>query len=712
MKQQEPISIRNWNMGGMSESRILGTQDSLWKMVGVNVHDEVGIIKNNRRVMDTAGDDIDEFVQVMVTCSDDKLYAFSSESGKIWSWEDTEWQLRHEVTSDVGKSEILGACEFDGFLYFATQNVLYRIQVDFLDEDDWGDYVIEYGYLNVDPTCGDSFFMGGADNDYTLPTSISEDATKRTLYIPTLNKGTGVAINLGVVPTTSVTVTIHDMSNNVIATETVAAADLSVGVNRIWFDDEIIYKKGGIYHIHVIQTGTDGVLKVGVADEQTDMYLTLYGVSNDKYHPMIVQNNVLFIGDGHYIHQVENVLVLWALDLPIRHNVRCLGKIDIDLLIGTEVSSVVHSAMIFRWNTWSESWTIEDEIAEASINAFVHVDNYVYVIAGKRANVYFYNGQTLELWRRIGGEFTNNDAVQVYPNAVASFNGIPLIGISNRLGNPIEQGVYSMGTVNSRTFPRVFVMDYVMSEGMNDLDIGAICVLDNDVYISWKHGAKVGIDKTHPYNLFSGAYIQTRVFYRDRNIRSTYRKAIINYHRILQATYRVPEGLSGALGGFTGGQNYWAGFPTSVTNGGEVTFSPATNEVLLARHGLIEGEPIIFSTTGKLPAELCTETTYYVFFATNVTEDSFQIRDEEGIITFSDEGEGIHKVHLHKLIRLYYRKDYETGWREISLVHDVDKKQFISEDWGDYAFCMELKMELRAWAGMTSAIDEISLFTT
>jgi hypothetical protein len=231
------------------------------------------------------------------------------------------------------------------------------------------------------------------------------------------------------------------------------------------------------------------------------------------------------------------------------------------------------------------------------------------------------------------------------------------------------------------------------------------------VFVAWKKGNDVGIDKTHAYNLYSGAYVQTRVFYRDRNVRSTYRKAVINYHRILAASYTQPEGLSGTLGGYTGGQNYWAGFPTTTTNGGEVTFNPVTNEVELVRHGLIEGEPIIFTTTGELPSELHPETTYYVFFATNVTDDTFQIRDEEGLITFTDAGSGIHKVHLSKLIRLYYRKDYETGWREVTLIHDVDKKQYISESWGDYAFCMELKMELRAWAGMTSAIDEISLFT-
>ena len=63
------------------------------------------------------------------------------------------------------------------------------------------------------------------------------------------------------------------------------------------------------------------------------------------------------------------------------------------------------------------------------------------------------------------------------------------------------------------------------------------------------------------------------------------------------------------------------------------------------------------------------------------------------------------------MLKLYYRKDYNEGWNEIELVQDVDKRQFVSESWGDWAFCMELKLEMRAWAGLTTVIDEITLYT-
>ena len=88
------MSINNWNMGGISESRVLGSENSLWKMVGVNVHDEVGLIKNNKRMEDFLEGCVDEFCKVMLTHSNGNVYAFSSESGKIYVW---EWKQHGQV---------------------------------------------------------------------------------------------------------------------------------------------------------------------------------------------------------------------------------------------------------------------------------------------------------------------------------------------------------------------------------------------------------------------------------------------------------------------------------------------------------------------------------------------------------------------------------------------------------------------------------------
>jgi len=680
-----PIVLNNWNMGGLSESRILGENDrSLFKMVGTDVHSKIGLLQSNRRLVKESGTTVDGLVSTIVPCSNGNVYLFSSTSGKIWQYSpnDKTYALVYTANSPVGSDYILGACEYDNFLYFATQNYLYRIQLDYTVQN-WNTYVEEVGKLNVDPVCGDSGFLGGSGADTDLAGSLSEDAGKWTAFTPQLKTMTGIAVNIKTVPTTSMTFTLHNTANTSIATKTVESANLTTGINEIYWNTPVTYKKGETYHLHVFQTGTGGEVYSAVANNLTNMYLEVYGASNSNYHPMIVLNGILFIGDNNYVHQVENYLVLNALDLPAQYTVKCLGKIGIDLLIGTEVANSVHSAMIFRWNTWSVSWSIEDDIEEQSINAFIPVDNFVYVVAGTRGNVYFYNGEKLELLRRIGGEFDSTDSVKVNPNAVASMHGIPLIGVTSVSGDALETGVYGMGTANPRLFPRIFDMEYVTSQGMAGVEIGAIATFGTGMLVSWRKivGETItyGVDAFDGTNLYSGAYIQSRVIYRDRNSRTVYRKAIVNYMSIQNNTPRA------------------------------VTFDPDADTVGLTAHGFQNGEAVKFSvTTGTLPTAIVAGTTYYVI---NATANTFQVSATEGgsAINIATAGSAVMKVEAVNLIRLYYRKDYEIAWTELTLLHDTDKKQFITQDWGDYAFCLEIKLELRTIGGSCPVIDELTL---
>lgn len=677
------VTINNWNGGGISESKITGkNNEALYKMIGTSVHDRVGLLTNNRRLVKDSGSTIDALVKKLLPCSDGNLYAFSSTSGKIWKRASGVWSVAYTTDSAVGGDGTLGAYEFGGYIYWATQNYLYRIQVSHTG-DTWSSYVEEVGHLNLDPVCGDSGYLGGTDYDTDLDTSLSETAGKWTEFIPSLPTMAGVALNIKTVPSTSLTITLHNASDSVIATKTILNANLTTGINEIYWDTVVTSEIDASYHLHIFQTGTGGEVYSAVADDLTDVYLEVYGESNATYHPMIVQNGVLFIGDGSYIHQYENYLKLWALDITKEHTIKCLGKMDIVLLEGTEVNSNINLATIFNWNTWSESWTIEDEIPETGIHAFIPVDNYVYVVAGKRSNVYFYNGQQLQLYRRIGGEYDRTDYTIVNPNAVTSFYGIPLIGVSNGSGNPLECGVYGMGTVNPSLYERIFDLEYVLSEGLESIEIGAIAVLGNDIFVSWKHGSDYGVDTFDGNNLYSGTYIQTRVLYNDRNNKTVYRKAIINYESVLDNT---PQ---------------------------EVTFNASTDKVALTAHGFQDAEPIVFATSDgesdALPAELVVGTVYYV---RDVEANAFKIAETAGgtAIDIGDTGTGTHTVALDNIVRLYYRADYDTDWTELDLIHDTDKKQFMTQDFGKSAFCIEFKLEMRAWGDEGVVVDQMTFY--
>ena len=336
----KPVILNTWNMGGISESRILGESDkAMYKMVGTDIHSKIGLLLANRRLSKASGSVVDGFVKNMVACSDGNTYLFSSTSGKVWKYASGTFTSVYTANSAVGSDNILGACEFDNYLYFATQHYLYRIQLDYTGET-WSSYVEEVGKLNVDPVCGDSGYLGGDDYDSGLYTALIEDSTvtftnatekvnltghgfidtdivmfSTTGTLPAelsvdtpyyvVNKDTddfevsltsggaaiaitddgsgvhtvygnnvllsyedsegenyptqlktqiGVGINLVTKPATSLTLTLHNSANTSIATKTILNANLSVGMNEIYWDSTVTYEKGEVYHLHIFQT--------------------------------------------------------------------------------------------------------------------------------------------------------------------------------------------------------------------------------------------------------------------------------------------------------------------------------------------------------------------------------------------------------------------------------------------------------------------------
>jgi hypothetical protein len=260
-----------------------------------------------------------------------------------------------------------------------------------------------------------------------------------------------------------------------------------------------------------------------------------FTTTDDSFHPMIEVNLVLYIGDGNLIAQVDaGVFTANALDIKTPLRVKSLGKMGTDLLIGTYSGSVIAKSEIFRWNTWSVSFTNEDTIEEVGINAFLPADNFVFVQAGLAGNIYTYNGEQLELYKKIPGDYSNTKYGCVHPNAVANLNGLILWGFSNGSGNPADQGVYCLGR-NSRNYPYVMDMPYPISQRasgefvLTDVEIGTVLVAGSDLFVAWKNGSSYGIDKLDYSNKLSGAYFESRVMVVNREQLNTFLKFLVAY---------------------------------------------------------------------------------------------------------------------------------------------------------------------------------------
>lgn len=411
----EPIiPIGEWNTGGLSFSKWSGYKNSLFKMTGLDPHSLPGLLQVEQKMTKNSGATVDELCKVAVNASTGIRYWFSSESGKIWQDKAGTWTLVH-TTSATGEDKCLGAAEYQGYIYWATQSRLHRISV--------------------------------------------------------------------------------------------ASADGAAA----WTANAVI-------------------------DWAT------FGITNTSFHPMHQPLDVLYIGDGNRVAQVDaGTFTANALDIKTPLVIKSLGSIGTDLLIGTYVADTVTATEILRWNTWSVSYSNSDAIPEIGVNAFLKADNMVLVQAGNKGNIYSYDGQKLNLWGKIPGVYSSTATGEVYPDSVANREGQILFGFSNITGNPADQGIYRIGR-HSSNFQYIMDFPYPISERSGSafvttsLAIGAILVVGTDIYVSWKNGSSYGIDKLDASNKLDGAYFETRVMVVEREKLTNFVKALVSYASLPAST--------------------------------------------------------------------------------------------------------------------------------------------------------------------------------
>jgi len=271
----------------------------------------------------------------------------------------------------------------------------------------------------------------------------------------------------------------------------------------------------------------------------------LLPITDDTYHPMVIVDNILYIGDGYQIHQVlDGTYTANALDLITTERIRCLasflGGSTYYLVAGTIIDDNVNKSTVYRWNTWSSSWSIGDDIEEVGVNAFIPTDNYLLASCGFNSNIYSYDGMVLSLINQIPGDYTNVNYTTINPNAVAYFQGKPLFGISrgaSATGDPTEEGVYSYATSNASLYPRILNLEYVISQNKTvNVEIGAIAQLGNLIFVSWKEDTNYGVDVLDMANRYSGAYLESRVIFADRSIPEVYSKISVGYVELPEDT--------------------------------------------------------------------------------------------------------------------------------------------------------------------------------
>ena len=124
------IEIKNLNLGGIADSDYLGAENSVAEAVGLDIHSEAGLIKVNQKLTKDSGSVVDDFVKASVSCSDGNTYHFGSTNGKVFKRASNgTWTNEATVAPAAGAVGVLGAAEYQGYIYYAMQSRLGRWQI-------------------------------------------------------------------------------------------------------------------------------------------------------------------------------------------------------------------------------------------------------------------------------------------------------------------------------------------------------------------------------------------------------------------------------------------------------------------------------------------------------------------------------------------------------------------------------------------------------
>src|SRR3990167_11384966 len=139
------------NFNGISDSLWRGLKDSFYKCVGLDIHSNPGSITVNQKLTLDSGATVTDFCRTSVSASNGYQIWFSYTSGKIWARASSgTWTLAYTTVPAAGNAGCLGAAEYNGYIYWATQSRLHRIAIADVDgswtagqvDDDWQTFTV------------------------------------------------------------------------------------------------------------------------------------------------------------------------------------------------------------------------------------------------------------------------------------------------------------------------------------------------------------------------------------------------------------------------------------------------------------------------------------------------------------------------------------------------------------------------------------------
>jgi hypothetical protein len=360
-------------------------------------------------------------------------------------------------------------------------------------------------------------------NTYTLPATIIEDADDMLSLAPVNDPQASIGFYVSTKGTGAWTVTIHDQQNNVIDTQTIAAANIpTAGEVEFIFTTPWRVLQGKQYHAHLTDPTNSGIIVTGTASNfSTAEYTSYYGflVTDTEFHP-IIQFQYQPLGGvitGAEIIGNERYLAVWDganyipnfIEFTPGWHVRCFAFWREFLAIGMWRGGNIYdfdAGRIYFWNGSDPTFDFFIDVPEGSINAMVGIDVNLFFFAGYRGYLMNYQGS---YFFDVGNANSNKlkrmpmveegAYTEIYPGAMTTWRSLIHFGLfANSNSANQQRGTYSYGTYNAN-YPASLSFDYIISTGNkgNTVSIGCTFPVGESLLVAWQDGAAYGVDNVN-----------------------------------------------------------------------------------------------------------------------------------------------------------------------------------------------------------------------
>lgn len=357
---------------------------------------------------------------------------------------------------------------------------------------------------------------GTAATTYTVPvTLVDSDPLNYCSFQPDIEPFYSIKVNVVAKGTGNVTLALHDGLNNVLATTTITAANMTTGLVEFVFSSQIralVKPNARTYHYHLTSTVADTTVACSTANSlnTADFELWAYRLiqTNNGLHPMAIFQQFTLIGNGRYLSVWEPLtdsnppnaeFQRHRLTFPDGFEVCGIAVTDEFAVIACEKYSTdgtkdFQEGKLFTWDGTAQTYNQVIDVSGGSPEGIRSHENYPYFTVNGTLCAWA-GGKNIVKVRTLPNTRTafNGivDATRVYPNMMDIKDGLLHFGYPSITNNPVtEHGIYVWGSLD-KNYAASLNYAYVPSS-MQDLptgtslQLGCLRNFGDEMYMSWK----------------------------------------------------------------------------------------------------------------------------------------------------------------------------------------------------------------------------------